>query len=154
MSNVECTAASSRSSIQHSTLNIQHSRLSLRIRRVRQRADCRQTKPHAPRAAAAAGGAVEDEQTVRRGMLNVECLTLNAKRPRRGRPFNIQHSTFNILVFLFASSALANELTVDKRTLTLDDSLSITLSLDGTFAAIDTVPLPLQNLVVDGQPSV
>src|SRR5712692_5555285 len=122
MSNVECTAASSRSSIQHSTLNIQHSRFSLRIRRVRQRADCRQTKPHAPRAAAAAGGSVEDEQTdVRRGMLNVECLMLNAQRPRRGRPFNIQHSTFNILVFLFASAAFANELIVDKRSLTLHE---------------------------------
>ena len=52
-------------------------------------------------------------------------------RRRRGRAFNIQHSTFNIpvLLLLIALPAAANELTVDRRTLTLTDSLIITLTL-------------------------
>src|SRR5436190_13882000 len=89
-------------------------------------------------------------------MLNVECLMLNARRVRqRLGSFNIQHSTFDIPVFLFllALPLSANELTVDKRTLTLTDSLTITLTLTDSFAAIDSVRLPLQNLIIEGAPS-
>src|SRR6266568_4852292 len=51
--------------------------------------------------------------------------------------FFILNSKFAIL------NSLANELTVDRRTLTLTDS----------FAQLDNVRLPLQNLVIDGGPS-
>src|SRR5438876_10758356 len=89
-------------------------------------------------------------------MLNVECLMLNGSRSQMWRSaFNIQHSTFHIpvLLFLFALPVTANELSVDKRTLTLTDSLTITLTLTDSFAAIDSVRLPLQNLVIEGAPS-
>src|SRR3954469_15661976 len=89
-------------------------------------------------------------------MLSVECLMLNARRVRqRLGSFNIQHSTFDIPFFLFllALPLSANELTVDKRTLTSTDSLTITLTLTDSFAAIDDVRLPLQNLVIDGGPA-
>src|SRR5205085_2865580 len=61
------------------------------------------------------------------------------------------HSAFCILHF--AVIALANELTVDKRSITLTDSLTITLTLTDDFAQLDSVPLNVQNLVLDGQPS-
>src|ERR1041385_101341 len=90
-------------------------------------------------------------------MLNVECLMLNEAggRRRRHNPFNIQHSTFNIpvLLLLLALPATANELTVDKRSITLTDSLTITLTLTDSFAQLDSVRLNVQNLVVDGEPS-
>jgi hypothetical protein len=50
-------------------------------------------------------------------------------------------------------NSLANELTVDKRSITLTDNVTITLTLTDSFAHLDNVTLPLQNLVVDGPPS-
>jgi len=49
---------------------------------------------------------------------------------------------------------MASDLTVDKRTLSADDTLTITLTLTDAFASADNVQLPLQNLVIDGSPSV
>jgi hypothetical protein len=57
------------------------------------------------------------------------------------------------LVFL-AGGARANEIDVDKRTLQLDDTITITVVLEGSFAGVDTVRIPLQNLVLEGEPSV
>ena len=80
---------------------------------------------------------------------------LNVERSGCHSTFNIQHSTFNILLFLlFALPLHANELTVDKRTLLPDDSLTITLTLQDAFAGAEDVNLPLQNLVIDSGPSV
>src|SRR5438105_12807638 len=95
-------------------------------------------------------------------MLNVECSMLNVewRRPQGSRrshsTLNIQHSTFNIasLLLLIALPAMASDLTVDKRTLSTDDSLTITLTLTDAFASAENLQLPLQNLVVDGSPSV
>jgi hypothetical protein len=90
-------------------------------------------------------------------MLDVECSVLNERGvPRRDRhsTFNIQHLTVNILLFLFALPLFANELQVDKHTISVDDSVTITVSLTDAFAALDNFQLPLQNLVVDGSPSV
>ena len=73
----------------------------------------------------------------------------------RRRSFNIQHSTFNIpvLLLLLALPATANELTADRRSITLTDSLTITLTLTDNFAQLDNDRLSLQNLVIDGEPS-
>ena len=66
---------------------------------------------------------------------------------------------FALILFFVLTSNLeprtssANELTVDKRTLLLTDSLTITLTLTDSFAALDGVKIPLQNLVLDGEPS-
>jgi hypothetical protein len=68
--------------------------------------------------------------------------------------FNIKHLTFNILLLLLAVPLFASDLQVDKRTLSVDDSLIITLTLTDSFASVDNLQLPLQNLVVDGSPSV
>ena len=92
---------------------------------------------------------------MKRRMLNVECLLLNVEWRRPHSTFNIQHLTFNILLFLvFVAQAFANDLTVDKRTILPDDSLTITLSLQDAFAGAQDVNLPLRNLVIDGSPSV
>ena len=84
-------------------------------------------------------------------MLNVEC-----RRRLPHSTLNIQHSTFNILVLLLflALPLSANELQVDKRTLSIDDTVTITITLTDAFAAADNLQLPLQNLVLDGAPSV
>jgi hypothetical protein len=55
---------------------------------------------------------------------------------------------------LIALPAAASDLQVDKRTLSADDALTITLTLTDAFAAADNIQLPLQNLVIDGSPSV
>jgi hypothetical protein len=52
-----------------------------------------------------------------------------------------------------ALSAAASELTVDRRTVTMDDRLSISLVLDGPFAELDDVDIPLQNLTIESGPS-
>jgi hypothetical protein len=69
---------------------------------------------------------------------------------------NIEHSTFNIafLLLLIALPLAASDLQVDKRTLSSDDTLTITLTLTDAFASAENIQLPLQNLVVDGSPSV
>src|SRR5258708_4748063 len=59
-------------------------------------------------------------------------------------------------LLLSATCALgvaASELTVDKRTLTMDDRLSISLVLDGPFGGLDEVDIPLQNLTIESGPS-
>src|SRR5437879_10159374 len=88
-------------------------------------------------------------------MLNVECSMLNVEW-RRAQGRRRSHSTFNIafLLFLFALPAIASDLQVDKRTLSTDDAITITLTLTDAFASAENVQLPLQNLRIDGSPSV
>ncbi len=52
--------------------------------------------------------------------------------------FEIRTSKF-ILLLLIAWPAFANELAVDRRTVTLNDSLTITLTLTDNFASLDSV---------------
>lgn len=52
------------------------------------------------------------------------------------------------------SGARANDLSLDKRTMAIDDSVSITVTLTDEFANVDSVDLPLRNLQLDGPPSV
>jgi hypothetical protein len=65
-----------------------------------------------------------------------------------------------ILLFFILTShfelrtSLANELQVDKRSLQLDDTITITVTVEDSFARIDSLRIPLQNLVIDGGPSV
>src|SRR5687767_137934 len=62
-----------------------------------------------------------------------------------------------LLVLLFISSVRflgADELTVDRDSMQLDQSLEIRLVLTGSHAAIDDISLPLQNLIIDAGPSV
>jgi hypothetical protein len=72
------------------------------------------------------------------------------------KSFNIQHLAFNIpvLFMLIATVAAANELSVDKRSLQLDDTITITITLEDSFAKVDTLRVPLKNLVIDGGPAV
>jgi hypothetical protein len=55
--------------------------------------------------------------------------------------------------FCILHSASANELTVDRTSLNADDTLTITVSLDGSFTSIDSVNVPLQNLKIVGAPA-
>jgi len=89
-------------------------------------------------------------------MLNVEWRRLRKSRRPLHSTLNIQHSTFNIafLLLLIALPVAASDLQVDKRTLSADDTLTITLTLTDAFASADNLQLPLQNLVIDGSPSV
>jgi len=59
-----------------------------------------------------------------------------------------------VLLLLLASSALANDLTVDTRSLKMNDLATIVVTLEGSFAANDYVDIPLQNLSFVGEPSV
>ncbi len=71
---------------------------------------------------------------------------------------NIQRSTVNVaallLLLLLARPLAADDLQVDKRTVAPGDTLTITVTLADSFATLDTIQLPLQNLVLDGSPSV
>src|SRR5436305_3098659 len=80
-------------------------------------------------------------------MQNAECRMQKEARRR------ILHSAFCILHFA-AAAATASQLTVDKRTVALDDAVTITITLDDAFAEADVSRLPLANLVIDGGPSV
>nr|MDP9194919.1 BatD family protein [Acidobacteriota bacterium] len=59
-----------------------------------------------------------------------------------------------IALIAFAASARANELIVDHRRLQLNDLLTITLSVEGTFASAGEMNIPLSNLAIVGEPSV
>lgn len=69
-------------------------------------------------------------------------------------------SAIRLLVFLILNSAFcvlnlnANQLSVDRTTLNIDDTLAITVSLDGSFTSIDSLNIPVQNLKIVGGPSV
>jgi BatD DUF11 like domain len=82
--------------------------------------------------------------------------------------FNIEHSTLNIQHFssriaiaaaaLIASAialpAITDDLSVDRRTVRVDEPVSIVVSLEGAFAVNDALSLPVKNLAIDGPPSV
>lgn len=58
------------------------------------------------------------------------------------------------LLLLVAASAFANELIVNVRTISLNDLLTITVSLEGDYATVEGVHVPLQNFAIVGEPSV
>jgi hypothetical protein len=72
--------------------------------------------------------------------------------PRRSWPRRLAALLFQ-LSFCVAA-ARANELLIDQRSLQLNDLLTITLSVDGPFAAVDEVHIPVKNLVIVGEPWV
>jgi hypothetical protein len=71
----------------------------------------------------------------------------------------VRENRFAIILFFILTSNLAprtsraNELSADRRTITLTESVTITLTLTDDFAQLDSVRLPVQNLVIDGGPS-
>jgi len=73
---------------------------------------------------------------------------------QKGQVRRILHFAFCILHFVAAAATAANSLTLDKRIVALDDAVTITITLDDAFADADVATLPLQNLAVDGGPSV
>jgi hypothetical protein len=58
------------------------------------------------------------------------------------------------LMLFAAAAARANDLSVDPRSLQLNDLTTITVSLEGEFAKLDSVNVPVQNLGIVGQPWV
>jgi len=72
----------------------------------------------------------------------------------RGARENIVWGCVLAALLFLATIAGASELTVDKRTVALDDTIVITVSLNDAFAGLDLPSIPLRNLKVDGQPSV
>lgn len=59
-----------------------------------------------------------------------------------------------LLLITLALPAAANELRVDTRTLQINDLLTITITLEGSFASLDEVAIPLRNLRLAGDPWV
>jgi hypothetical protein len=53
-----------------------------------------------------------------------------------------------------AIAALGNDLTVDRRSIRLDESISIVVTLDDSFATVDSVNVPVKNLTIEGAPGV
>ena len=58
------------------------------------------------------------------------------------------------LCFLVGAVAGANDLTVDKTTLRVDETVTIVVSLEDAFAEVDAVRVPVKNLEIDGPPSI
>ncbi|HYS54612.1 MAG TPA: BatD family protein [Thermoanaerobaculia bacterium] len=64
---------------------------------------------------------------------------------------------FLFFIFYFSfeiRNSFANEISVDKRTMQMDDSITITVTLENAFANVDSIRIPLQNLALSGAPSV
>ena len=59
-----------------------------------------------------------------------------------------------LVVSFAATTAFANELVVDHRTIHLEEALTIIVTLEDDFATVDMVNVPVKNLEVDGAPSV
>jgi hypothetical protein len=59
-----------------------------------------------------------------------------------------------VLFLVAAASAFANELIVNVRTISVNDLLTITVSLEGDYATVEGVHIPLQNFALVGEPSV
>lgn len=57
-------------------------------------------------------------------------------------------------IILAALPLIANDLSVDKRSVRIDDTLTIVVSLEDAFASTDSVRVPVKNLEIDGPPSV
>ncbi|MGZ7041249.1 MAG: BatD family protein, partial [Thermoanaerobaculia bacterium] len=91
-------------------------------------------------------------------MQNAECRIKNLEGSRARQRFSILHSAFCILHSLFlillAAPLLANDLSIDKHTMRIDESVAIVVSLEDAFAGVDEVNVPVQNLEIDGPPSV
>ncbi|HEX7154292.1 MAG TPA: BatD family protein [Thermoanaerobaculia bacterium] len=84
------------------------------------------------------------------GSQNAERRTQNVEIGRHARIlFFVLRSAFCVLT----SSAFANDLHIDKRTLSLTDTLIITVSLEEDFANVETVDVPVRNLRILGEPS-
>jgi hypothetical protein len=81
-------------------------------------------------------------------MQDAECKMQNGWRCRALVVF--LHFAFCIL---HSSAARADELSVDRTTLNTDDTLTIVVSLEGPFAGVDSVNVPLQNLKLVAAPS-
>jgi hypothetical protein len=62
--------------------------------------------------------------------------------------FFVLHSAFCVL------RSKANDLLVDPKTLQLNDLTTITVSLEGDYASVDSVNIPLDNLALVGEPWV
>jgi hypothetical protein len=60
----------------------------------------------------------------------------------------------SLLALFITLSASANQLTVDSRTLRMNDLASVTVTLEGGFAEVDSVNPPLENLATVGEPWV
>jgi BatD DUF11 like domain len=58
------------------------------------------------------------------------------------------------LLWFVSAAAFANDLNVDRRTVTTNDLVTITVSLEGPFAVRDSVSVPLENLTLVGEPWV
>lgn len=76
------------------------------------------------------------------------------------RPLNIHHSRpetqlrLAAIAFLFcAVSGAADDLSVDRRTVRVNETVSIIVSLEGAFASNETLNVPLKNLRIEGPPS-
>ncbi|HXG57560.1 MAG TPA: BatD family protein [Thermoanaerobaculia bacterium] len=68
------------------------------------------------------------------------------------RPSGTLVFTLLVLGFFFRD-AQASELSVDRRTIRLTETVTITVTLDGAFAGADVGSLPLQNLAIESGPS-
>lgn len=58
------------------------------------------------------------------------------------------------VLFFLAARAHANQLSVDARTLRMNDMATVTVILDGPFADVEAVSPPLENLAIVGEPWV
>ena len=61
---------------------------------------------------------------------------------------------FCILHFAFCSSVLANDLSVDRRTVRAGETVAITVSLEDAFATVEDIDVPVRNLTISSAPSV
>lgn len=66
----------------------------------------------------------------------------------------MRRAALALAIVAIAGVARANELRVEDRTLQMNDLLTITVTLEGSFAANDFVEIPLQNLALVGDPSM
>ena len=74
------------------------------------------------------------------------------RQKKRQLPLFLLLSAFCLLPF--PAYAQRNQLTVDARTLRMNDMATVTVSLEGSFAEVEAVSPPLENLSIVGEPWV
>src|SRR5439155_21807082 len=73
-------------------------------------------------------------------------------RTKKGS-FSILNLKFLICLFV-AFPLYANDLSVDRHSLRVNESVTITVSLEDAFATVDDVDVPVRNLTINATPSV
>src|SRR4051812_34322755 len=84
---------------------------------------------------------------------NEKSQTRRLTDSRTNLKFEIRNLKFLAILMFAAFPLFANDLSLDRHSARAGEAITITLSLEGSFATIDDVDIPVRNLTVSPEPS-